>query len=209
MSGNGTAYRLSKSRITVCALVVQVWLVVGAWGQGISADAAATARLKLNNLREGSLSNSTLTVTFSESEVNSYLALDLSRLYPGGVQSIEAQLQQDRVVGTARIDFDRLKESSPQLLPPMAAYLLFGTHDVRVEGLLSGRAGVGQFTIVSALMDGVPLPQFLVEAVANHYLHRRFPDKDLNSPFGLPYSIDSLSVRSGQLRLAGPHASAQ
>lgn len=165
--------------------------------QNISPELAASCTSKYNALREGS----TGAVNFSEGEINSWLAFDLSSVYPDGVGDVSVQLQRNNAIVLANIDFDRLKVSVPNLLPDLMQYLFTGVHDVRVEGTISGQNGRAEYDITSVTLDEVPVPSFMVEMILTRALRRRFPGKNVGSPFTLPYQIDRLSILPGRIEV--------
>lgn len=168
-----------------------------------SREAADSCQAKLNTILSGSLSESPGPVRFTEDEANSYLTLEASRGYPAGLSGIEMQFLSGRLAGTAQVDFDQLKKSSRSPLPPMMEYLLFGEHELKVEGTLEGTNGRGQFKLEAVEIDGVPMPQMLVDVLIDYYLKRSHPNLDLGAPFRLLFSIERLDVRPGVVEVAG------
>jgi len=166
--------------------------------QKVTPEAAASCASKYNLVRSGTSAGS---VNFTEQEVNSWLALDLSGSYPDGVSDVSVQLQRNNAVVLAKVDFDRLKLSVPNLLPDLMQYLFTGVHDVRVEGTISGQAGRAEYNIESVTLDEVPLPSFMVEMILERVLRRRFPGKNIESPFTLPFAIDRLSILPGRIEV--------
>ena len=166
--------------------------------EGIAPELAASCVSKYNLLRAGASSGA---INFTEGEINSWLAFDLSTVYPDGVRNVSVQLQRNNAIVLANVDFDRLKVSVPNLLPDLMEYLFTGVHDVRVEGTLSGRNGSGEYDITSVTLDDVPLPSFMVEMILTRALSRRLPGKNIGSPFSLPYQIDRLTILPGRIEV--------
>jgi hypothetical protein len=166
------------------------------YSENVSPEAAASCASKYNLLRSGTTTGA---INFTEPEINSWLALDLSHSYPNGVRDVSVQLRRNNAVVLANVDFDLLKVSVPNLLPDMMQYLFTGVHDVRVEGTINGRNGSAEYDIESVTLDDVPLPSFAVEMLLTRVLRRRFPGKNVESPFNLPFGIDRLSILPGRI----------
>jgi hypothetical protein len=115
------------------------------------------------------------------------------------------QFTANRVRGTTVVDFDQAKLAHPPS-NPMLGYLFWGVHTLEVEGYLSGAGGIGRFFLEKVSLDGVVLPQPLVNYLIENYLKKRFPTIDLDRPFRLPYSIDRLQVGRGNILVAGAAA---
>jgi hypothetical protein len=160
---------------------------------------AASCASKYNRLK--SEDAGTGVINFTEDEINSWLAFDLSSSYPDGVGDVSVQLQRNNAVVLANVDFDRLRVSVPNLVPDLMQYLFAGVHDVRVEGTISGQKGQAEYDITSVTLDEVPLPSFVVEMLLTRALRRRFPGKNVESPFALPYHIDRLSLQPGRIEV--------
>jgi hypothetical protein len=168
------------------------------YSENVSPEAAASCASKYNLLRSGT---TTGVINFTEPEINSWLALDLSHSYPDGVRDVSVQLQRNNAVILAKVDFDLLKVSVPNLLPDLMEYLFTGVHDVRVEGTINGQNGTAEYDIESVTLDDVPLPSFAVEMLLTRVLRRRFPGKNVESPFNLPFGIDKLSILPGRIEV--------
>src|SRR5690242_11802706 len=97
-------------------LLLSVFLLPALSAQSVSSELAASCTSKYNALREGVSAG---TVNFSEGEINSWLAFDLSAVYPDGVRDVSVQLQRNNAIVLANVDFDRLKVSVPNLLPDL------------------------------------------------------------------------------------------
>jgi hypothetical protein len=201
----------SRSRfargLLVSGVFLSVILAARLQAQDISPEAAASARSKLAQLQGGAMVDPASSFTFSKLEINSWVAAELAQRAGSGVDSVAADFQQGRVSGVAQLDFDLLRRASRRPMPPLSEYVLTGKHELRAEGNLSGSGGKGQFTLQSVSIDGLPIPSLLFDLLLNTLLRGRFPEFNLNAPFDLPYSIDSLRVEPGQVIVAGSGAS--
>ena len=170
----------------------------------VTPEAAESAARKLERIAEAHDSGESFgTVRISEHEANSYLAFELADAIPAGVSDIVLQFMPGRISGTSVMDFDKLKEGLRTPPHPIAMFLLRGVHTVGVEGSTSGMNGTGQFQLERVLLDGVELPQMVVDYMIEQYLRPRYPNAAINRPFELPYSIDSFRTGTGAVTLTG------
>jgi hypothetical protein len=165
----------------------------------ITVEASEAAAEKLRRIQEAAASGTVGFITeFSELEVNSYLAYELAPRYPSGVSEIQIQFQPSRILGTSVVDFDKAKaaRSSPGR---MTDYLFWGTHTIAAEGNFSGIDGVGHFDLESVAIDGVTVPQAMVDLLIETFLKPRYPGLALDAPFLLPDSVDRVQVMRGSI----------
>lgn len=156
-------------------------------------NAAESMQRKLDHIeKNGAAAHPDETPTlFTESEVNSYFASDLVQL-PAGVQSVHVTGENGTVNGTAHIDFDQIKtghrSSNPMLL------IFSGTHDVQVNTHAYAQNHQGYVHVDSVFLDGVEIPEFVLQLFVQKYLQPKYPDIGIDSQFALPDKIDSAKV---------------
>ena len=170
----------------------------------VSTAAAETAAAKLESIRNPEPGQTVPPVTrFSEEEVNSYLHYDLSADFPPGLEGVSVRFTPSRIQGTAEVDFDKASAArrgrSTGGFPPMMDYLLRGRHTLTVEGGFSAIGGMGHFDLESVALDGMTIPQPLVDVLIDTYIKPRHPRFNLHRPFRLPYSIDRIQVERGSI----------
>lgn len=128
---------------------------------------------------------------FTEEEINAYFASGLITL-PDCVQSVHVSGKNGTVTGTAHIDFDQIKtgrrSSNPLLM------IFSGTHDVQVNAHAHGQSHQGYVHVDSVLLDGVEIPQFVLQLFVQKYLQPKYPNIGIDSQFALPDKIDSAKI---------------
>jgi hypothetical protein len=129
--------------------------------------------------------------TFSEPEANSYLASDKVKL-PAGVQSVKLEGTRGIITGTAQVDFDQLREGIHSSNPLLSIFS--GVHDVVVVAHAHGAGGQGYVHVDSVSLDGVEIPQFVLELFVEKFLQPKYPQIGLDSQFTLPNRIDIATV---------------
>lgn len=128
---------------------------------------------------------------FSEQEINAYFAsgnIDL----PNGVKSVVFQEQPETVIGTSRVDFDQLKAGKNSYNPLLSVFS--GVHDVVVTAHAYGAKGEGSVHVDSVSLDGVEVPQFVLELFVQKYLKPKYPNVGIDSRFPLPARVDAATI---------------
>jgi len=131
---------------------------------------------------------------FSELEINSYLASD-NVILPEGVQSVKLVGEPGIITGTARVDFDRIREGTGSSNPLLSIFS--GVHDVVVVAHAYGAGRQGYVHVDSVSLDGVEIPRFVLQLFVEKYLQPKYPELGLDSRFSLPDRLDTATV--------GPH----
>jgi hypothetical protein len=129
---------------------------------------------------------------FTEPEANSYLASDKVKL-PAGVQSVKLEGAPGIITGEAQVDFDRIREGIHSSNPLLSIFS--GVHDVVVVARAYGAGGQGYIHVDSVSLDGVVIPQFVLELFVEKFLQPKYPQIGLDSQFALPDRIDIATVR--------------
>ena len=147
----------------------------------------------------GATSSARTTVT--ESEVNSYLAVEVADALPSGVVSPTVTLLgQGRTKGQAVVDLDRVRQGlgATNVLNPLS--YLRGRLPVVATGTIESRDGVARLQFESASVSGVPVPKFVIQQIVGYYSRSaRYPSGvDLDEPFTLPARIREIQVERGQ-----------
>ena len=128
---------------------------------------------------------------FSEAEINAYFAsgnIDL----PAGVQSVALQEQPGIVIGTSRVDFDQLKAGKNSYNPLLSVFS--GVHDVVATAHAYGVKREGFVHVDSVSIDGVEVPQFVLELFVQKYLKPKYPNVGIDSRFALPARVDAATI---------------
>ena len=138
-------------------------------------------------------------ITISERELNAYLRYHARNEMPVGVVEPYVWILGDgRVAGRAIVDLDVVRQQKPRGWTDPAGYLT-GRLPVRATGTLTTRDGVGRFTLESAEVSGVTIPQFMLQEIVSHYT--RSPELPsgvaLDAPFELPAAIREVKVGKG------------
>lgn len=137
--------------------------------------------------------------TLTEREINAYLASD-EVVFPPGVQSVNLSGTPGAISGTAKVDFDKVREGIRSSNPLLGIFS--GIHNVAVEAHAYGRGGLGYVHVDSVSLDGIEVPEFLLRLFVEKYIQPKQPDIGIDSKFKLPDRIDSAVVGQHQVTLA-------
>jgi hypothetical protein len=139
-------------------------------------------------------------VTFTQTEINSYLKRLPELSASSGVSDIHLRLESGRVHLSARVDLDRMHAALSKSSASSPPALLSGQMPIEISGRFDSADGFG-----AVVLDEVRLGPTLVspEVVARftRSLTRssRNPDGvDILSPFRLPYSIRRIRLKAGK-----------
>lgn len=134
----------------------------------------------------------------TESEINAYLASDQVQ-FPAGVKSVHLTGSQGTISGTAKVDFDQVRAGIHSSNPLLSIFS--GLHNVDVDAHAYGRGGQGYVHVDSVSLDGVEVPNFVLELFVEKYITPRNPNIGIDSRFKLPARIDSAVVGQHQVTL--------
>ena len=73
-----------------------------------------------------------------------------------------------------------------------------GVHDVVVTAHAYGAKGEGLVHVDSVSLDGVEVPQFVLELFVEKYLKPKYPNIGIDSRFALPARVDAATDRAAQ-----------
>jgi hypothetical protein len=130
-------------------------------------------------------------LVFTEQELNSYLASDDIDL-PVGVRSVKLVGDPGIITGTAEIDFDRIREGTGSSNPLLSMFS--GIHEVIAVAHAHGAGGEGFVHVDSVSLDGVDIPQFILELFVEKFLQPKYPQIGIDSRFKLPNRLDTAKV---------------
>jgi hypothetical protein len=187
------------------AALVTITLTLQANTPVTRADADRLSR-KIDEIVRFSLSpaRETQSTAVSESEVNSYLRLELGDELPAGVsEPTVALVGEGLVAGRAVVDLDAVrkariaKEGSSWLDP---VQYLTGSVPVTARGALVAREGWARLDLHAAEVSGIPVPKMLLQEIVTYYSRsQELPaGVNLDAPFQLPARIDEIRVSPRQ-----------
>jgi hypothetical protein len=159
----------------------------------VSQKAAKSLQLKIDAIKQAEESPAhkpgSSRVVISEAELESYLLYSLKDEIPAQIDSADVQLEQDTVALDTQLTF-----TSNATGNPVVDALIGGTHTLFLQGKLIAHQARGKFDLQDIRVDGIPVPNILIQALFKRYVKPKYPDVDLNEPFDLPWGIRELKL---------------
>lgn len=189
-----------KVRAVIIAAAVLSCLVLSAPGAKNSSPELASidkkiARLEANARAARPDERPTI---LTEKEINAYLASDEVEM-PAGVESVVLSGTSGAISGTAKVDFDKVREGVHSSNPLLSIFS--GIHEVEVETHAYGQGGQGYVHVDSVALDGIVVPQFVLRLFVEKYIAPKYPNVGIDSKFALPDRIDNAVVGQHQVTL--------
>lgn len=153
------------------------------------------AHLKQNAAREHPDPKPT---EITQDEANAYFAEGGVKM-PKGVTGLNLTATPGTLDGHSKVDFDAITEKARSKNPLLAVFT--GVHDVHVVAQASGTNGTGTITVQKVELDGIEIPQMMLQLFVDRYLKSKYPNVGLTSTFKLPLRIGSAAVESGKVVL--------
>jgi hypothetical protein len=187
-----------KTFLIPALAVVMVSLALAQGGSG--SPALLSCRQKLRHIEDNaSVAHPDPSPTvLTEAEVNALLASRDIEL-PSGVQSLQVHGDPGVILANARVDFDRLKAGRSSSNPLLSIFS--GIHDVAVNADARGAAGEGLVHVNSVTLDGVEVPNFVLELLVEKYIQPKYSHLGIDSRFRLPDRIDRATVGAQKLTI--------
>jgi hypothetical protein len=182
------SHRISLLLATLLALTTGV----AAFAQKSSSTSAEVDRKIQHIQQNGTQAQPDQTpTTFSQQEINDYVASDAVKL-PKGVQSVRFASEPGVITSNARVDFDELKNGRGSANPLLSVFS--GVHDVVAVAHAHGSGHTGYVDVDSVSLDGVDIPRFVLQLFVEKYLQPKYPNVGLSSRFEMPNKIDTAVV---------------
>ena len=165
--------------------------------QAVPSERAAQAlQSKIDTIKASQSSgpvNGRRTADVSEVELESYVLFHLREDIPARIDSLKVQLTDGAVAADAKLTFP--SDATGNVVMDL---LISGTHNFLIKGRIAASAKRGKFDLDSVKVDGIPVPNLLIETLINKYVKPKYPDVNLNEPFTMPWGIESLAISPGK-----------
>jgi hypothetical protein len=129
----------------------------------------------------------------SEKELESNVLISMTKDIPVKVESIRVSLTPGAIAADTRLTIP--PDSTGNFIVDA---LVSGTHAILIKGDLRGSKGVGKFDLRDVRVDGIPVPNLVIDVLIKHYVKPKYPNVDLKEPFDLPWGIDEIAVNTGK-----------
>ncbi len=184
--------------IVLAAIVVFKSFPVGSVSAGAqnAERSAASLQSKINTIKKADADKkrheqSRLEIT--EAELESYVMVYLRKDIPVQIESIRAQLTPGVIAADTRLTIPAGSTGNV-----LVDALVSGTHNIFVSGKMTAAKGEGKFDLQSVSVDGIPVPNILIDTLIRKYAKPKYPDVDLKEPFDLPWGIEAIDIGQGK-----------
>lgn len=140
-----------------------------------------------------------LRTTFSDRELNAYLAHHGTEQLPTGLKNARVKMYDASKLETrAIVDLDAVRKSQPRGWMDPLGYVT-GSLEVVTIGTFTGSGGKGVYKYESGTVGGVPIPRAVMQEVIAYYSKSEELPKGINldEPFPLPAGIRDVQIRKG------------
>jgi hypothetical protein len=175
------------------------WLLVSIlFAQAPAPDPLSSMEMKLQHIsaNAGATPPDQTPTELTDAEVNAYFAAGRVDL-PNGVKSVVFSTQPGVISGTARVDFDQVRQGRSNYNPLLSVFN--GEHNVGVIAEAHGAGGQGFVHVQKVTLDDVEIPNFALQMFVEKYVTNKYPNVGLDSQFRLPEGIDTATVGSHQV----------
>ena len=158
--------------------------------------AAASLESKINTIKKADADkkrHERARLDITETELESYVMVYLRKDIPIQIESVRAHLTPGVVAADTRLTIPAGTTGNT-----LVDALVTGTHNLLISGKLTAAKGEGKFDLQSLSVDGIPVPNILIDALLRKYAKPKYPDVDLKEPFDLPWGIQSIDIGQGK-----------
>src|SRR5215471_7263498 len=187
-----------KKAVAIAAIVILGIAAVCAASQSATASASSLQskidKIKLANNDKNRHQSDRMEV--SEKELESYVLISMKKDIPVKMESMRVVLTPGTIAGDSRLTIP--PDSTGNFLVDA---LVSGTHAIYIKGGFRGSKGMGKFDLQDVRVDGIPVPNIVIDTLIKHYVKPKYPDVDLKQPFALPWGIDEIVVNTGKANI--------
>lgn len=184
--------------IVLAAIVVFKSFPVGSASAGPqnAERSAASLKSKIDTIKKADADKkrreqSRMEIT--EAELESYVMVYLRKDIPVQIESIRAQLTPGVIAADTRLTIPAGSTGNV-----LVDALVSGTHNLFVSGKMTASRGEGKFDLQSVTVDGIPVPNILIDTLIRKYAKPKYPDVDLKESFDLPWGIEDIDIGQGK-----------
>ena len=192
---------MRPSRLRLAFLLVATASLVAAQAQPQHSDAYRSMEQKIAHLKQNAAREhpDPKPTEITQDEANAYFAEGGVKM-PLGVSGLNLVATPGALDGHAKVDFDAITEKARSKNPLLGVFT--GVHDVHLVTQAGGTNGTGTITVQKVELDGIEIPQMILQLFVDRYLKAKYPNVGLTSTFKLPLRIDTATVETGKVTLA-------
>jgi len=162
---------------------------------------ARSFRQKLGLIRSGKAPRGSR-VTIRQNELNAFVQDAIAGRVRQGVREPRLELLGgDRAMGSAYVDFPKLRQAMGQPMNWALVKLLAGERDVRVYAQIRSGGGRAQVDLDRVEISGLAISGRALDYLIRNFVWPYYPNAKVGKPFELDYRIDRLEVQPTQVNV--------
>jgi hypothetical protein len=162
-------------------------------------DSLPTER-KLDLIEQGRVPPGTQLV-FAERELNTFVVRKAKELIPTGLREPKVSLSDGAVIGTAYVDFVKMRHAQGEDLNWLVAKLLTGEHPVFVKGRVTSANGSARVDLENVDIGGNSIKGRALDLMVRAFVSPLYPQAKVGTDFELGYNVDRIEVKQGLARV--------
>ena len=153
-----------------------------------TACAAKVQRLKTETL--------TRPLLIGQDELTAYLEVNREQYFDSAARNIRVVTGENRLTFSADVDLAKARLQSESILASAFMWIFSGTHhvDAVIEFVSANCEGI--YTVRQVKINGIKIPDFLVQSLARQIGRRQNPQMLPGEPFPLPLNLKKCSIIS-------------
>jgi hypothetical protein len=134
-------------------------------------------------------------VTLTKGELNAYARQEVAQAFPSGVRQPRLELANGVAIGSALIDFGKVRRAQGK--PPgwLMSKILDGEREVEVTANIRSGGGRATVDVQSVKISGIAIEGRVLDFLIHNYLLASYPEAKVGQPFELNHGIDRLDVK--------------
>jgi len=163
-----------------------------------AANACAEKIRKIKNFAQENKKGKKQELSFTEREVNSWLALDYKSHYHPCLQDMTVRLEGNIMEATIAVNFDHLPKSTG-FMSKVLGFMFSGVHSITARGQFLRENETSRFSLEKALFDDITLPNYLVNDILSSVGLSQNPPIDPANLSTLPHGINRIDIRNSRI----------
>ncbi len=144
-------------------------------------------------------------VSLTRAELNAYVQQDLARRFPDGVRNLALDLAKGAAVGSALVDFNRVRRAQGKDPGWFWSRVLNGERPVRVTARVASQNGSATVDVQEVEISGMTLDGPVLDYLVSNYLLPNYPGAKVGQAFELGHHIERLDVQPGVVHVLIGH----
>jgi hypothetical protein len=139
-------------------------------------------------------------MVFTPAEMNAWAQARVPAMYEG-IRDPRVELGNGTGIGSAMIDFLKLRQGQGLPTNSLLAKLLEGERPLKVSVRLESAGGRATAYLTRLDVSGVAVTGAALDFLVNQFFLHLFPDAKVNRPFDLPDNIERIDIRPDGVRV--------